>query len=71
LRIEAESQALDSFPLGHPEWNGKSSLLELDFDMMPTIESMRAKDMHLLQKQGMKGIIHRNATRIAGIIPAG
>jgi len=70
-RIETEGQTLDSFLLGHPEWNGKSSLLELDFDMMPAIESMRAKDIQLLETQRMKRVIHRNSTRIAGIIPAG
>ena len=57
--------------VGHPEWNGKSSLLAQDFDTMPAIESMRAKDMHLLQMQRMKEVVHRIATRIAGIIPAG
>jgi hypothetical protein len=70
-RIDTEGQALDLFLSGHPEWNREPSLLELDFDMLPAVESMRAKDRQLLEMQRMKRVKHRNFTRIAGIIAAG
>ena len=70
-RIAAEGQTLDLFLSGHPEWNRESSLLELDFDMLPAVESTRAKDLQFLEMQRMKRVKHRNFTRIAGIIAAG
>ena len=70
-RIEAEAQALDLFLSRHPEWNRESSLSELDFDMLPAIESMRAENLQFLEMQRMKRVKHRNSTRIAGIITAG
>jgi hypothetical protein len=71
LRIDPEGQAFDAISLGHPEWNSKSSLLELDFEMLPAVESTRAKDLQFLEMQRMKRVKHRNFTRIAGIIAAG
>ena len=70
-RIDTEGQALDLFLSGHPEWNREPSLLELDFDMLPAVESMRAKDLQFLEMERMKRVRHRNSARIAGIIAAG
>lgn len=70
-RIDAERQTFDAMPLGHPKRNGKSSMLELDFEMLPAIEPMRAEDIQFLLMERMEGVEHRNFTRIAGIIAAG
>jgi hypothetical protein len=71
LRIDPEGQAFDAIPLGHPEWNSQSSLLELDFEVLPALESTRAKDLQFLEMQRMKRVKHRDFTRIAGIIAVG
>jgi hypothetical protein len=70
-RIDTESQCFDEFLLGHPAWNAKPSLSELDFDILSTIESMESKDLKFLLMQGVKRIENRNFSRIAGIIAAG
>lgn len=46
-------------------------MLELDFEMLPAIEPMRAEDIQFLLVERMERVEHRNFTRIAGIIAAG
>jgi hypothetical protein len=69
--INTECQCFDAFWLGHPARNAEPSMLELDFDILSTIESMQPKDLQFLLIQGVERIENRNSTRIAGIIPAG
>jgi len=71
LWIDAEGQAFDAIPLSHPEWNSQSSLLELDFEVLPALKSAGAKDLQFLEMQRVKRVKHRNSTRIAGIIAGG
>jgi hypothetical protein len=71
LRIKPQGQAFEAIPLGHPEWNGKPSLLKLDFNKLPAVEATRAKDLKFLKMQRMQRVTYRNPTRIAGIIATG
>lgn len=71
VRIDAKGQAFNLFLLGHPKWNGESSLPELEFDMWAAVEPMGPKDLPFLEIERMERIIHRNFALIAGIIAVG